>query len=194
MSAVADDVVEEARPRPASVTELFFAFNRLALQGFGGVLPVAQRELVERRRWVTRAEFVEILSLGQVLPGPNVVNLALMTLSLLAWPLAKSTLVAALVIVPWGLACFSMQSMQQARLGAAAPLLAPALMALNTSAIYLGQAAGAAGGGWLIAHQGYGTLSFAGLGWLAVARMRPAATAPIPRSAPATIATRASSA
>jgi predicted MFS family arabinose efflux permease len=95
--------------------------------------------------------------------------LALMTVSLLAWPLAKSTLSAALVIVPWALACFSMQSMQQARLGAAAPTLAPALMALNTSAIYLGQAAGAASGGWLIAHHGYGSLSFVGLGWLAVA-------------------------
>ena len=95
--------------------------------------------------------------------------LALMTVSLLAWPLAKSTLLAALVIVPWGLACFSMQSMQQARLGAAAPALAPALMALNTSAIYLGQAAGAAGGGWLIGHKGYGSLSYAGLGWLVVA-------------------------
>jgi predicted MFS family arabinose efflux permease len=95
--------------------------------------------------------------------------LALMTVSLLAWPLAHSTLVAALVIVPWGLACFSMQSMQQARLGAAAPTLAPALMALNTSAIYLGQAAGAASGGWLIAHHGYGSLSFVGLAWIAVA-------------------------
>ena len=95
--------------------------------------------------------------------------LALMTASLIAWPLAKTTLAAALVIVPWGLACFSMQSMQQARLGAAAPALAPALMALNTSAIYLGQAAGAASGGWLIAHHGYGSLSFVGLGWIAVA-------------------------
>ena len=95
--------------------------------------------------------------------------LALMTVSLLAWPLATGTLAAALVIVPWGLACFSMQSMQQARLGAAAPGLAPALMALNTSAIYLGQAAGAAGGGWLIAHHGYESLSFAGLGWMAIA-------------------------
>jgi len=73
----ADDAVAEM-PRPASATELFFAFNRLALQGFGGVLPVAQRELVERRRWLTKTQFVEILSLGQVLPGPNVVNLALM--------------------------------------------------------------------------------------------------------------------
>ncbi|MBV9891366.1 MAG: MFS transporter [Rhizobacter sp.] len=95
--------------------------------------------------------------------------LALMTVSLLAWPLATSTLAAALVIVPWGLACFSMQSMQQARLGAAAPALAAALMALNTSAIYLGQAAGAASGGWLIAHRGYGSLSVAGLAWLAIA-------------------------
>jgi chromate transporter len=63
---------------PQSASELFFAFNRLALQGFGGVLPVAQLELVERRRWLTKAEFVELLSLGQILPGPNIVNMALM--------------------------------------------------------------------------------------------------------------------
>jgi chromate transporter len=67
-----------SRPAPASVRELFFAFNRLALQGFGGVLPVAQRELVERHRWLTRDEFLEMLAISQVLPGPNVVNLALM--------------------------------------------------------------------------------------------------------------------
>jgi chromate transporter len=63
---------------PRSAGELFVAFTRLALQGFGGVIPVAQRELVERRRWLTKAEFVEILSLGQILPGPNIVNVALM--------------------------------------------------------------------------------------------------------------------
>ncbi len=63
---------------PASLAELFTAFSRLALQGFGGVLPVAQRELVERLRWVSREQFLEMLSVGQVLPGPNVVNLALM--------------------------------------------------------------------------------------------------------------------
>ena len=53
--------------------------------------------------------------------------------------------------------------------GAVAPARAPALMALNTSAIYLGQAAGGASGGWLIAHRGYGVLSYAGLAWLALA-------------------------
>ncbi|MDQ2779264.1 MAG: chromate transporter [Pseudomonadota bacterium] len=63
---------------PASLSALFMAFTRLALQGFGGVLPVAQRELVERLRWVTREQFLEMLSVGQVLPGPNVINLALM--------------------------------------------------------------------------------------------------------------------
>jgi chromate transporter len=63
---------------PRSATELFWAFTSLALQGFGGVLPVAQRELVEKRGWLTREEFAEALSIGQVLPGPNVVNMSLM--------------------------------------------------------------------------------------------------------------------
>ena len=63
---------------PQSAWELFRVFNRLALQGFGGVLPIAQRELVEHQRWLTREQFVELLSIGQVLPGPNVVNLSLM--------------------------------------------------------------------------------------------------------------------
>jgi chromate transporter len=64
--------------QPASPAELFRVFNGLALQGFGGVLPVAQRVLVERQRWLSREQFVETLSLGQVLPGPNIVNMALM--------------------------------------------------------------------------------------------------------------------
>jgi chromate transporter len=62
---------------PGSPRALFFAFNRLALQGFGGVIAVAQRELVERLGWMGKAEFLEMLSIAQVLPGPNVVNLAL---------------------------------------------------------------------------------------------------------------------
>jgi chromate transporter len=72
-------VLDDESPRsPRSPAELFRVFNRLALQGFGGVLPIAQRELVERERWLTREQFVELLSVAQVLPGPNVVNLSLM--------------------------------------------------------------------------------------------------------------------
>src|SRR4029453_11521229 len=68
----------EKRPQPNSLSDLFFSFTILALQGFGGVLAVVQRELVEKKRWMTREEFVEEWAVAQIMPGPNVVNLALM--------------------------------------------------------------------------------------------------------------------
>lgn len=68
----------EDRPRPRSRTDLFVSFTLLALQGFGGVLAVVQREIVEHKRWLTREEFLEDWAVAQVLPGPNVVNLSLM--------------------------------------------------------------------------------------------------------------------
>ncbi len=64
--------------RPASSRDLFITFTKLALQGFGGVLAVAQRVLCEQKRWLTREQFVEMLAVAQVLPGPNVCNLSLM--------------------------------------------------------------------------------------------------------------------
>ena len=67
-----------AAAAPRSPSELFTSFTWLALQGFGGVLAVAQRELVERKGWMTQEEFVEDWAVAQILPGPNVVNLALM--------------------------------------------------------------------------------------------------------------------
>jgi chromate transporter len=65
MSAVAPAVTRR---------DLFFGFLEIGLSGFGGVLPWARRVLVERRRWLSESEFVEVLSLGQALPGPNVIN------------------------------------------------------------------------------------------------------------------------
>jgi chromate transporter len=64
--------------RPTSKTDLFMSFSLLALQGFGGVLAIVQRELVEKKRWLTREEFLEGWAVAQILPGPNVVNLSLM--------------------------------------------------------------------------------------------------------------------
>jgi chromate transporter len=66
------------RPQPRSLSDLFWSFTLLALQGFGGVLAVVQRELVEKKRWMTKEEFVEEWAVAQIMPGPNVVNLALM--------------------------------------------------------------------------------------------------------------------
>jgi chromate transporter len=66
------------RPGPRSRADLFRSFTWLALQGFGGVIAVVQRELVERKRWLSLEEFAEDWAVAQTLPGPNVVNLSLM--------------------------------------------------------------------------------------------------------------------
>ena len=66
------------RPRPASLADLFVSFTVLALQGFGGVLAVVQREIVERKRWLTQEEFIEDWAVAQIMPGPNVLNLSIM--------------------------------------------------------------------------------------------------------------------
>ena len=86
--------------------------------------------------------------------APKSVQIALgaMALSLLLWPLGQAGLwQQALVMVPWALGCFSMNSAQQARLVHMSPALAPATVALNSSGIYGGQALGAALGGVMIA-------------------------------------------
>ena len=69
---------DEPRAQPESLADLFVSFTLLALQGFGGVLAVVQREMVEKKRWLTREEFVEDWAVAQIMPGPNVVNLSLM--------------------------------------------------------------------------------------------------------------------
>ncbi|RYY56373.1 MAG: MFS transporter, partial [Comamonadaceae bacterium] len=92
--------------------------------------------------------------------------LAMMALGLLLFPLGTTVLLACLVSIPWALGCFSSNSAQQARLVALAPSLAAASVALNSSAMYAGQAIGAATGGWMISHGGMGSLYWAELAGL----------------------------
>ena len=89
--------------------------------------------------------------------------------SLLIWPLGTSLLLTALVLIPWALGCFSANSAQQARLSDMAPALTSGSIALNTSAMYAGQAVGATSGGWLIAHGQMSNLHWAGLAGLMLA-------------------------
>jgi predicted MFS family arabinose efflux permease len=97
-------------------------------------------------------------------PGRSVaLGIAGITLSLLLWPLGSTLLLVAVVLVPWALGCFSTNSAQQARLVGLAPALASGSIALNTSAMYAGQALGAGGGGWLIANGHMGSLHWFGL-------------------------------
>jgi len=78
MPEISDVPVAGDHPRPQSTGDLFWAFTWIAMQGFGGVLAVVQRALVEQKRWLTTDEFVEDWAVAQVMPGPNVINLALM--------------------------------------------------------------------------------------------------------------------
>ena len=97
-------------------------------------------------------------------------TLGLISLSLLLWPLGRgSWWLQALVVVPWALGCFSANSAQQARLVHQSPVLAPATVALNTSAMYGGQALGAALGGLLIAQGQMLNLHWVGLAVMALA-------------------------
>ena len=102
----------DAPLQPRSKTDLFVSFTWLALQGFGGVLAVVQRVLVEEKRWLTREQFVEDWAVAQIMPGPNVVNLSLMiggryfglpgALAGLAGMLAAPLVVALLLAMAFG--------------------------------------------------------------------------------------------
>src|ERR1700733_2185086 len=64
--------------RVVSKRELFLGFLKIGLLGFGGIAPWARHVIVEERRWVTDKEFAAILGIGQILPGPNTMNAAVM--------------------------------------------------------------------------------------------------------------------
>jgi predicted MFS family arabinose efflux permease len=96
-------------------------------------------------------------------PRAVMAGLALVAAALLALPLGTTLVLAALLTVPWALGCFSSNSAQQARLVEIAPPLASASVALNSSAMYAGQAIGAATGGWLISRGGMHLLHWAAL-------------------------------
>jgi predicted MFS family arabinose efflux permease len=102
-------------------------------------------------------------------PKAVMITLLLVAASLLLWPLGTSLLTLALVSVPWGLGCFSCNSAQQARLVALAPAVASVSVALNTSAIYLGQGVGSAVGGVMISKGLMAQLHWAGLAGLLLA-------------------------
>ena len=66
------------KPAPKSLFDLFISFTLIALQGFGGVVAILQHELVEKRQWLTREEFVEEWAVAQIMPGFNVVNFSVL--------------------------------------------------------------------------------------------------------------------
>ena len=70
------DASPAAPPATVSTSELFVGFLKIGLSGFGGVMPFARRMIVEQRHWLSELEFLDVLSLSQFLPGPNIVNVS----------------------------------------------------------------------------------------------------------------------
>jgi len=105
--------------REISRTELFLGFLKIGLLGFGGIAPWARHVIVEERGWVSDKDYAAVLGIGQVLPGPNTMNMAVMLgdrfqgtagavlslLGLMAMPLlilvGLATLYARFAAVPW---------------------------------------------------------------------------------------------
>ncbi|HEY6512875.1 MAG TPA: MFS transporter [Burkholderiaceae bacterium] len=133
---------------PAQIAGLFLVFGVVGLSSSVVVTRVIDR--------LGASRMVTLLMLG-------------MAISFALWPLAGTVATMALVIVPWSLGCFAAQSSQHARLTSLAPTLAPASMALNSAAIYVGQAVGAATGGAMLAVSGFAHLAWAALAWSVVA-------------------------
>ena len=75
-AARAADVPPSQSPNAPGLLELFVAFAKMSLAGFGGVLVWARRSIVDQHRWMTAEEFNETFALCHFLPGPNIVNLS----------------------------------------------------------------------------------------------------------------------
>jgi chromate transporter len=71
------DGTSAASPATVSTPQLFVGFLKIGLSGFGGVMPFARRMIVDRQGWLSDPEFLNVLSLSQFLPGPNIVNVSI---------------------------------------------------------------------------------------------------------------------
>jgi chromate transporter len=90
----------ETAPR-VTLPALFTTFLQISMIGFGGPIVWARRFLVERQRWLDDQEFAEILSLGQFLPGPNVICMTVCVGSKFRGPAGALAAVAGFILIPW---------------------------------------------------------------------------------------------
>ena len=77
-SEVAVEAFTETAVKKVAPRELYFTYLLIALASSGGLLFWTHRIIVEKKRWLTNAEFIEYYGLGQIIPGANLFNMALM--------------------------------------------------------------------------------------------------------------------
>ncbi|MEO8740062.1 MAG: chromate transporter [Casimicrobiaceae bacterium] len=90
-----------ATTAPTSAGDLFRGFLKVGISGFGGVLPFARHMLVEERRWLDEREFTEVLSLSQFLPGPNIINVAVIVGNRFRGPFGSLSACLGLMLMPF---------------------------------------------------------------------------------------------
>src|SRR5688572_2716452 len=84
-----------------SHADLFLAFFKITLSGFGGTLPWTRRMFVEEKRWMTAEEFNDVYALCQFLPGPNIVNLTAVFGSRMRGPTGALAAWSGFLVVPF---------------------------------------------------------------------------------------------
>jgi chromate transporter len=90
-------------PDPVALAALSRVFLQVSLYGFSGGLALAHRIVVDERQWLTEPEFLDIVSLCQFLPGPNIVGVAVCTGTRLRGAAGAIAAVAGFLVIPWGL-------------------------------------------------------------------------------------------
>jgi chromate transporter len=95
----ADPPAQSAAPQP-SLGEIFAAFAKISLSGFGGVLAWARRMMVEERKWMTPDEFNEVYALSSFLPGGNIINFSIIFGARLRGPLGSVAAIVGLLGPP----------------------------------------------------------------------------------------------
>ena len=68
--------LEPVNQKTLTCSQLFWGFTKISMSGFGGVLPWARRSIVEKEKWLSSEEFSSLLGICQIVPGPNIVNVA----------------------------------------------------------------------------------------------------------------------
>ncbi len=95
------DIQQAAGPPIPTHAELFLAFFKITLSGFGGTLPWTRRMFVEEKRWLTAQEFNDVYALCQFLPGPNIVNLTAVFGSRMRGPTGALAAWSGFLLVPF---------------------------------------------------------------------------------------------
>lgn len=80
--------------------ELFIGFLLIGLMGFGGIQASANYVMVERNKWLTPREFVELFGVCSILPGGNFLNVTVMLGDRYQGPLGSVVGLSALLLAP----------------------------------------------------------------------------------------------